>query len=54
MGYYEKVIKQLTEEYPTDYYAIIDYFETKKKKFFIEENYNYNLIPPDIRLNSYL
>ena len=54
MKIFEDIISKLIKEYKEDYYVLIDYFVTNKKQYFIEGNYNYNLIPNDIRSNSYL
>ena len=54
MKNFKGIISKLIKEFKVDYYALIDYFVTNKKQFFIEGNYNYNLIPNDISSNSYL
>ena len=54
MKIFVDIISKLIKEYKEEYYVLIDYFVTNKKQCFIEGNYNYNLIPNDIRSNSYL
>ena len=54
MNYFDREIKNIKEQYPPYYKALIFHFEMNKRKYFIEGNYNYNLIPLDIRANSYL
>ena len=44
MKNFKGIISKLIKEFKVDYYALIDYFVTNKKQFFIEGNYNYNLL----------
>ena len=54
MGYIEKKINILTQQYPIYYNMIKGYFFDSKLKYFKDGSYNYNIFPKDIRSNSIL
>ena len=52
MEIFEKEIKYIINNYDFKFRGLIDYFLINKKKYFIEENYNYNLVTLDVLSNS--
>ncbi len=54
MKYFYEEIKIMKMQYNIHLYFLINYFVENKRIYLERENYNYNLIPMDIRSNSYL
>ena len=54
MKYYDNEINNMIAQYSIEYRPLIKYFNENKRIYFEEGNYNYNIIPYDIRTNSFL
>ena len=52
MNYFDNKIKILESQYREHYSYIIKYFYKEKRKYFEDNSFNYNICPPDIRVNS--